>query len=348
MIDFPNSPAVNDTFTAANGAVYKYDGIKWTVQAVPAPAVVQNNVGRNLIDNALFNVAQRGAGPWTAVGYSLDRWFVIVSGDAATFIQSSFDDAARAQVGDEAATYALSNTFTGNAGAGSYNYVQQAIENVRRLAGKTVTVSFWAAASPGPLKLGVNIQQYFGTGGSPSATVIALPTGASVNVATGFTRYSVTFAIPSIAGKTLGTANDHKTNLQFWYSSGATNNATAGNIGVQSGGIVLWGVQLEIGIVMTPLEKLNPRMDLSNCQRMFQVGFMQNYGYNAAGATAIISNPFPVPMRATPTLVPSGVVNTNATGVTLGAGSNFINMSGTITALGAFAIQASFTASADL
>jgi hypothetical protein len=58
-----------------------------------------------------------------------------------------------------------------------------------------------------------------------------------------------------MSGKTLGSNNDSFTGLEFFYSSGATNNAIAGNIGVQSGTINIWGVQLEIGSIATQLEK---------------------------------------------------------------------------------------------
>ena len=94
------------------------------------------------------------------------------------------------------------NTFTGNAGAGAFNAVTQQIEDVRRLAGKTVTVSFWAVAGAGTPKLGVSLNQIFGTGGSPSAYV---PTaGQAVTLTTSLARYALTFTLPSVAGKTLG------------------------------------------------------------------------------------------------------------------------------------------------
>ena len=70
-------------------------------------------------------------------------------------------------IGDEAATYYLLNTFTGSAAASAYNFMSQSIEGVRRLSGKTVTVSFWAIASLAGMKLGVNLLQYFGGGGAP-------------------------------------------------------------------------------------------------------------------------------------------------------------------------------------
>jgi hypothetical protein len=59
MIDFPASPTTGQIFTAA-GASWRYDGTKWVAYGTGAL-----DVGRNLIQNSLFNVAQRGAGPFT-------------------------------------------------------------------------------------------------------------------------------------------------------------------------------------------------------------------------------------------------------------------------------------------
>jgi hypothetical protein len=172
-----------------------------------------------------------------------------------------------------------------------------------------------------------------------------------VQLSTTATRYSVTLAIPSIAGKTLGTNNDHYTRLTFWLSSGATQNAAAGGIGVQSATFVFWGVQLEIGPTATPLEKLDPRNDLANCQRFYQTGGIQYYGYGAAGETVVMSTPPPVTMRGAPTIVTTVGLSNNATGASVGwaaAPYNFFNVSGVVTALGAFNLLVSFTASADL
>jgi hypothetical protein len=159
------------------------------------------------------------------------------------------------------------------------------------------------------LKLGINGYQNFGTGGSPSAAVAFLATGLSVTLATTWARYSIQLAIPSASGKTLGTNSDDCTVLQLWFSSGATNNAAGGNIGVQSGTIQLWGVQLEIGSgpgYPTPLEKLEYADDLRHCQRFYFApsGLIFGSGYAAAAASlsAFAMRSFPVTMRAPPTV----------------------------------------------
>src|SRR5580765_761058 len=240
-LDFPASPSNGQQFTGPGGVIWVYDGAKWvsgTLTTVYAPitdasllgnptaptpaagdadtsiattAFVTNavatslhDVGRNYLHNSMFNVAQRGVGPFAGLGnYTLDRWFLSGATDTVSVTQQGLADSYRAAIGDEAAKFALANTFTGNAAAGAYTEIYQGIEDVRRLAGKTITLSFYALCGSGTLKLGVNYMQAFGSGGSPSGVVWANATGQSVTLSTTFTRYSITTTIPSVAGKTL-------------------------------------------------------------------------------------------------------------------------------------------------
>ena len=307
-----------------------------------------NNVGRNLIHNSMFNVAQRGVGPFTTDGvYTVDRWVISTAAslDTVSFRQVAANDTGRAQIGDEAHLYYFSNVFTGSANAAAANYVDHRIEFVRRLSGKTVTLSFWAV-SPAPLKLGVNMFQLFGAGGSPSAAVQVLSTGLAVQLTTAWARYSVTITLPSTAGKTLGTSGTDATWLRLYYSSGATGNAAAGNIGVQSGEIDLWGVQLEIGTVATPLEKPDPRYELDNCMRFYQAMSCVMFGYGLAGAGAGQTLRL-YPMRRDPVLAVVGNTSSNATFTpTVVNGGVWFN--GTVTATGSWSLSQSVTASADL
>ena len=386
-LDFPTSPTVGQTYAGPTGVIWSWDGAKWTnatlstgyapiaspvftgdpqaptaapgdadtsvattafVQAATATAL--HNVGRNLIHNPLFNVAQRGVGPfnWTGSGgYTLDRWrFDAVGADGVSVTQTANSDAGRTQLGDEAAGYVMSVGVTGTSGSGAATISQQYIEGVRRVAGKTVTVSFWAAASAA-LKLGVGLTQNFGTGGSPSAAVSTA--GQAVTLTTTLTRYTLTFAVPSASGKTLGTNSNDSTSLCFYFSGGSTWNTLSGNVGVQSGTINLWGVQLEVGSVATPLEKPDPQQDLAKCQRFYQSGgFHVLQGYHTTGNNIAVGGSFPVSMRAVPTLTPSWS-NVNITGPNLAAVSgNYFQMWGSVTTTGSATLSPSFTASADL
>jgi hypothetical protein len=346
MIDFPSSPSIGQIFTAA-GCSWRWNGVKW-VANTPA-AVPANDIGRNLIHNPMFNVGQRGAGPFTVNGYTADRWGIVgVGGDTFNVSRSVLNDTQRSQIGDEAAAFCLQNTVTGTAAAGAGTFAYQAIEDVRRLAGKTITVSFWANTGTG-LHVGVSCSQVFGTGGSPSPTVNV--NGQSFTLTGTWTRYSATFTLPSVSGKVLGTNNDHSTTLYFWYSAGANFAVQAGSPGVQSGIINLWGVQLEIGSTATPLEKPDPRYDLSNCQRFYRVTQVQGGGYAVAGTVVQAQGHAPVTMRAQPTMVETsdGSSNLGTAGyAATNPGVGNVTITATAPATGQWYMNKLFSLSADL
>ena len=296
----------NDLIPATQGSIGPGTGTTRavTVAQIVATVVDLNNVGRNYINNSLFNVAQRGMGPWVASGYTADRWILVDNFDVVDVAIGALTDANRASIGDESAVFSLTNTFTGNSGANAASYVEQRIEQISRLSGKTVTASFWADATAGT-KVGLNIAQVFGTGGSPSTSVFANAIGTAIPLSGTWTRYSASFSVPSTAGKTFGTNGDDYTALRFNYSSGSAGNQVAGNIGVQSGTINIWGVQLEIGPAATQLEKPDPQQDLADCQRFFQIMTAANsvVGYAPGnGQQEYMSISLPVTMRATPTI----------------------------------------------
>jgi hypothetical protein len=277
-------------------SVYGRSGQAWT-KVTPLTA---GNVGRNVLHNSQFNIAQRGTGPWTANNYTVDRWTIYINIDTATVQRYSLTDSERTAIGDEAATFAISCNVTGSATAGAVTVFYQRVEGIKRLSGKTVIVSFWVSATSGPKNIGVSIDQNYGTGGSPSA---GTTTGTTViSVAGPWARYSVAFAVPSATGKTLGTNGDDNQSINFIFSQPSS------AVGRQTSTFTLYGVQCEIAqpgqTQPTSLEKLDPVTQLQQCQRFYQ----KFPTFNVGGVTAVgvsIINPllFPVPMRATPTFV---------------------------------------------
>jgi hypothetical protein len=333
---------------AANPTTNNQAATKQYVDTAAAGAAAggATNVGRNVLHNSQFLIAQRGAGPFTTNSAgSLDRWATLVNLDTISVTQATIADTGRAQIGDEEAATLLSNSFTGNAGAGAYNYIAQRIENVRRLSNKTVTVSGWAQCGSGTLRLGISLDQYFGTGGSPSASVYGA--GQAVTVTTTWTRFAATFSLPSLAGLTLGTNGDHYTALNLWFSSGTTNATRAGSIGVQSGAINLWGLQLEVAATASPFEKRELADDLRHCQRFYQTGQI-NYGCVATSVQTISQTVMlPVPMRTNPAVTPTwSYTNTTSGGV--GTGPAWVQAYANSVAAGAASFAMSFTASAEL
>jgi hypothetical protein len=240
------------------------------------------------------------------------------------------------------------SNFIGSSAPGAYSLLVQYIEGVRRLANKTVTVSFWANATSA-LKLGVSPVQVFGTGGSAPVNI----NGQAVTLSTTWARYSVPLILPSISSWTVGTAGD-STALYFWYSAGSTNAAQSGGVGQQSGTVNIWGVQLEVGSVATPLEKPDPQTDLAKCQRFYFAftGVISNTANAPYGGYNYFTQLyFPTSMRAAPTIAGqtfTGIANFTTTGWQF-VTPNKVEFYATSTAGGGASISITgYTASADL
>jgi hypothetical protein len=305
--------------------------------------ILGSNTGRNMFHNPLFRVAQRGLGTFSGAGYTADRWLLSNPGAATTSVSiAAINDASRAVIGDEDANWSLSCFIIGGAGAGDASYLQQRIENVRRTAGKTLCVSFWGSTASGTLKVGIGATQVFGLGGSPSTAVQVPSTEGPVTLTPTWTRYTVHIPMPSLSGKVFGTTpNTDYTQILFWMSSGSTNNALAGGIGVQSGTFAYWGMQCEVAVAPSPLEKPDQQTDLAHCQRFFfasdAVAASKAFcgGYSTAGGTVFNDIYLPVTMRASPSAVFITPVYANAS--TIAASSvnlDHVRMSILITATG--------------
>jgi hypothetical protein len=261
---------------------------------------------RNKIINGNMGIAQRGAAAVTAIGYGpADRWYNEFGGDTFSTTLGSFVSGDTLYDTGGAQSYSQV-AITSVAAAGNYIYFSQRIEDVRLLAGQTVTVSFWAKVAAGTPSIGISVDQYFGTGGSPSAT--ATGTGQAQALTTTWTKYSKTFTVPSINGKTIGTAaNTSFSALVFWLDAGSSLNTRSGSIGQSSKTVSIAQVQLEVGPVATPFEQRPYGMELALCQRYYYrinaitgTGAFHNvYMNSATGAQGII--PFPVQMRTNPT-----------------------------------------------
>ena len=269
--------------------------------------------GKNAIINGDFRINQRNWSSNTAdATFGFDR-FRNDNNGGATFSKETFTAGAAPVAGYEAINY-LRCVTTGQSGAGVYTSTQTRLEDVRLFAGQTVTISFWAKAASGTPKIAVEVRQNFGTGGSPSANVHTYFGQATLS--TSWARYSLTAAIPSISGKTLGTDNNSYFMPQLWFSAGTDFNARTGSLGIQSNTFDTWGWQVEAGNTATAFQTATGTLagELSLCQRYYYraaagTGSSQNYvfcsGYANASNIAVGVLPFPVTMRTIPTVLDS-------------------------------------------
>lgn len=236
-------------------------------------ATTSNLVGfKNYIINGNFDIWQRGTSQTSSDYSSDDRWYNFNVGSTKIHSRVECTDTERALFN---ANYFSRTVVTSVAGAGNYVGKSQAIEDVTKLAGKTVTISFWARASS-TMNIQLNIAQLYGTGGSPSSKTYNPQT--PLQITSTWQKKTITVTIPSIAGKILGTDGAHTsfTQLYFIFESGASW-ISGITIGQQSGTFDIAQVQLEEGAVATPFENRPYGLELSLCQRYYEENTNPNH-----------------------------------------------------------------------
>jgi len=229
--------------------------------------------GKNKIINGDFNINQRGfTSTTTSAVYTFDRWRTVYGGGTTTYSSQSFTLGSAPVAGYEARNFVRIVTASQSTTTDYAQYIQN-IEDVRTFAGQTVTLSFWAKASTGTPSIAAEAAQNFGTGGSPSSQVNT--TFGKTAITSSWARYSLTLAIPSISGKTLGTNNDSFLGIAFWTSAGSAYDARTSSLGIQNVTIDIWGVQVEAGSVATPFTTATGTLagELAACQRYYEKSF---------------------------------------------------------------------------
>ena len=263
--------------------------------------------GKNAVINGDFAINQRVfTSNTTTNSFNFDRWLQQNSGGSYTVTPQTFTPGSAPVAPYESRKYFQGITASQSA-AGDYAILTHRIEDVTRYAGTTVTVSFWAKANTGTPKIGVELWQDYGTGGSPSTAATAAQ--GSVTLSTSWARYSVTLSVPSLTGKTLGTtANTSLLELNLWQSAGSTYNTRASSIGIQNFTSSIWGVQLEAGSVATPFTTATGTIqgELAACQRYYYQSSAQTWTNLQNQANVAVSRGgtlfLPQFMRVAPTL----------------------------------------------
>lgn len=250
---------------------------------------------RNKIINGNFDIWQRGTSFTTPNNvYTADRFLSSVSG-GGTLTREAFTLGQTDVPGEPTYFVRLAASTTGGA-----NLIAQRIEDVRTLAGKVVTLSFWVKGPNGATTLSdyPQIRQNFGSGGSTEVNV----NGSAVTFTGSWQKVVQTFTLPSIAGKTIGVGS-HLVVYPVRFASQAITVDVA-------------QVQLEEGPIATPFEQRPIGLELALCRRYYQR--FPEQGLDATGKSiAIVTGasttlglaviPLPVPMRIVPLLEQTGV-----------------------------------------
>ncbi len=301
---------IKGRLTAATG-----DPEDLTPEQAQAVLLTQPWAAENKIINGAFDFWQRGTSSSTFGYQTADRWKNSFSGGTSTMSRQTIT------VGDvlgrNAPIYFLRQSVSGQSLSSHVSTIQQRIEKVQSYAGQTITVLGWVKRSSGSGNMAVNFDQNFGTGGSPSSSVSLA--GQTVTLTGPWSSFAVTFTVPSISGKTLGTDDNNYLAINFWVSAGSDYNSSANSLGLQTIGVDLWGIHIRVGTHTTAAcnsyiaPELGP--ELVRCQRYYQKitssgsGFRFGVGTAGTATTAETLVDLPVQLRTTPSMTTSGTAS---------------------------------------
>ena len=249
--------------------------------------------GKNKIINGDFGIWQRGTTFNSASSntYFADRFTCYVGGGTHNITRQTFTPGTAPVAGYEGQYFFRWTSTVAGAVA-----LTQRIENVQTFAGQTMTFSFWAKADSA-VNISTAMYQVFGSGGSGAVS----QTSGTQAITTSWARYSFTFNVASIAGKTIGTGSY----LQL-------------DINLPNAIMVFdtWGWQVEAGSVATAFQTATGTIqgELAACQRYYErfgqtanVILFNTMCYSTLDTYG--SLPYLVQKRTTPTISISGTAN---------------------------------------
>ena len=278
-------------------------------------------MARQAIMNGNFDIWQRGTSvalPDVTDIFQADRWCDYNNKDGGTLPTLTRSRQLQTS-GDIANSFYFTRLATNGAGASlgvnSASLLRTRIENgTSKLCGlnKKVTVSFWARTSiAGTKRLGVSLQQNYGTGGSPTAEEKII-TQTPIILTSSWVKYTVTFITNTLVGKTFGTNGDDYLHVNFLSAWGTTFGNTyvypsvTAETFVGAGNIDIAQVQLCSGDVALPFKPKSYEEELRACQRYYREVYPRCSGNGATNSFRIIC---PGIMRSTPVVSSVGNIN---------------------------------------
>ena len=170
------------------------------------------------------------------------------------------------------------------------------LESVNTYQGQTITISGWCVGDAGKTFL-VKTEQFFGSGGSPSASAFTISSPITFNG--NWQQFSFTTTLASTVGKTLGSSGNDTLNVIL---SLPPNDAFV---------IYFANVQCELGSVATPFEYRPLTIEQQLCYRYYVGSVYVSIGTVINNATSIQTLSWPSTMRTSPTVTSSSTYTVN-------------------------------------
>ena len=284
MIDFPASPIIGQTFTAA-GVTWIWDGAKWLPNGL-APTVVPGINDNRIINGDMWVDQRNGGASGTANAYTVDRWQYQSNQLSKGTWQRNGNTPAAPGGFPYGLVFSSASAFA--SAATDYFQFSQAIE------ADMISDFQWGTASAQPVTLSFlaytsQIGTFSGCLGNYAATR-NYPFTYSIPVANTWTKIVIT--IPGdttgtwpLAGNgggailhfDLGSGSNYRAAANVWTSTGVVGaTGSVSVVGTNGAYLTLTGVKLEIGSVATPYNRQSLAKSMADCQRYFCKTYLQS------------------------------------------------------------------------
>ena len=275
-------------------------GLRYTAGTVQANPVI----------NAAMQIAQYGTSTALAAGakgYACDRWKAFAQGSAAVVSRVATGDTTNLP------NIQYATRFQRNAGQTGLNYMYLAnsFETINSIpfVGKPVTFSFYARAGANYSQASNGLTAVLVSGTGTDQNFIDVAYTGSTTVASGIATLTTTWQRFSYSGTVATTA----TELAIYFQNGPTGTAGANDY------YEVTGVQIDIGSVALPFRTYSGTLsgELAACKRYLPSvnvstgGNATFIGYAYATNSMIVSVPFDVQARVSPTGITTPTVNTS-------------------------------------
>jgi hypothetical protein len=274
----PSNPTNGDQwFNTVDSTLYIYytdaDTSQWVESR--APIISDGYYSPNVVINGAFDIWQRGTTFTTPNGaYTADRWITYANGTSGTCQRST----------DVPSTNFTYSIYAASSSA-VYNIIEQRIESTNaKIAGNTVTISFYAKGTAGTNQLQIALYYATAVDNHTTQTFISQTAVGASTLATSWQRYSITTTLPDAAV-------NNGWELRIFRDNTSAN------------GFVVTGVQVEAGTVATPFRRNANSIqgELAACQRYYYRINSYGNGYQIAlGSsvnTSMVDFVFPKDMR---------------------------------------------------
>jgi hypothetical protein len=314
---FPNSPAINDSFTPVGGPTYTWDGTVWKMGVALGQTAQSSN---RVVNGAMQHSQENGRNNLTASGgYCADQWAESHVSDGTL---SGYASVANTYLGADAGPWCATCVIgTADAALAAGQYLQF----FQYLEGNRVADFNWGTADARPIVL-----RFKATSSIAMTFAVAIRNGAgfnrsyvknctiAANTPTWFTLvipgdtagtwatdtqggFSVTFCLG--AGTTFQASADTWSAGNFFATTATTNMFATAGARFSFGAVGLYLDPNNTG-VPPPWQTPDYASELAACQRYWQIGTIGMDGYNPVAASLGYGNwqRFGVSMRVTPAM----------------------------------------------